>query len=113
MLTLVEFMLRHDACSENLYNGLIDAFRKAPVAYFAEEIGGLPTIMPRISPEAGEATRQDIEAIQQVGPGGPSTHLRQAVEHINAQQYAVADSISAVESVARQIAPEAKHLVKP
>ena len=112
VLTLVEFMLRHDACSENLYNGLIDAFRKTPVAYFAGEIGGVPTIMPRISLESGEATRQAIEAIQQTGLGGASTHLRQAAEHINAQQYtdAIADSISAVESVARQIAPESKTL---
>ena len=39
-------------------------------------------------------------------------HLRQAAEHINTEQYAdaVADSISAVESVARQVAPEAKTL---
>ena len=38
---------------------------------------------------------------------GAATHLRQAVEHINARQYAdsIRESISAVESVARRIAP--------
>ena len=38
---------------------------------------------------------------------GSATHLRQAAEHINAGQYAdsIADSIHAVESVARTIDP--------
>lgn len=112
ILTVIEFVLRHEACPESLYDSLIDAFNKNPVAYFVKKIVGLPTIVPRISPEAGEATRQAIEAVQQAEMGGASTHLRQAAEHINTEQYAdaVADSISAVESVARQIAPEAKGL---
>lgn len=112
ILTVLEFMLRHDACPECLYKSLVDAFNETPIAYFVEKIGGLPTIVPRISHEAGEATRQAIKVIRQGVQGGASTHLRQAAEHINTEQYAdaVADSISAVESVARQIAPEAKGL---
>ena len=105
VLTLIEFMLRHEACPENLRKGFVDAFDKTPIAYFVEEIGGFSTIVPRTSHEAGEATRQAIVAIQQTGLRGASTHLRQATEHINAQQYAdsIADSIHAVESVARII----------
>ncbi len=112
ILTVIEFALRHEACPETLYDSLIDAFNGTPVAYFVEEIAGLPTIVPRISHEAGESTRQAIKVIQQGGLGGVSVHLRQAAEHINTEQYAdaVADSISAVESVARQVAPEAKTL---
>ena len=114
ILTVIEFILHHDACPESLYKSLIDAFNNTSVAYFIEKIGGVPTLIPRTSPESREATRQAIETIQQVGPGGASTHLRQAAEHIKARQYAdsIADSIHAVESVARLISPkEAKTLV--
>ena len=112
ILTVIEFILRHEACSENLYNDLIEAFDNTPIAYFVEKIGGSSTIVPRISIESGEATRQAIETIQQAGVGGASKHLRQAAEHINEEQYhdSISDSISAVESVARQIVPEAKTL---
>ena len=43
---------------------------------------------------------------------GANTHLRQAVTHINARQFAdsITDSIHAVESVARTIDPKAKTL---
>ena len=43
---------------------------------------------------------------------GAGSHLRQAVTHINAHQYAdaVADSIHAVESIARTIDPKANTL---
>ena len=46
---------------------------------------------------------------------GAATHLRQAAEHINARQYAdsVADSIHAVESVARKVAPKASRTLGP
>ena len=46
---------------------------------------------------------------------GAATHLRNAAEHINAQQYAdsIADSIHAVESVARTIAPKASETLGP
>ena len=46
---------------------------------------------------------------------GATAHLRQAAEHINARRYAdsVADSIRAVESVARVIAPKASNTLGP
>ena len=46
---------------------------------------------------------------------GATTHLRQAAEHINAQQYgdSLADSIHAVESIARVIDPKASKTLGP
>ena len=110
VLTLVEFTLRHECCSENLRKELVKAFDKAPIAYFVDDKNGLPTIMPRSSREAGEATQQAIEMLREAGMGGAVTHLRDASEHIRLQQYAdsITDSIHAVESVARKIGPEAK-----
>ena len=62
---------------------------------------------PQPSAEQGEATIQAIEALRQSNMDAAATHLREAAEHINAQQYAdsIADSIRAVESVARKLAP--------
>ena len=115
VLTLIEFVLRNEYCSERLRKSLVSAFDQSPIAYFVDDKGGLPTIMPRPSSEAGEATKQAIETIRESGMDGATTHLRQAVEHINAQQYAdsIADSISAVESVARIIDPKASKTLGP
>ncbi len=112
VLTLIEFILRHECCSENLRRGLVDDFDSAPIAYFVDDKNGRPTIMPRFSREAGEATQQAIETLRESNMDPAATHLRQAAEHINAQQYAdsITDSIGAVESVARRIAPNSNTL---
>lgn len=112
VLTFIEFILRHEYCSEDLRQGLVDAFDSAPIAYFVDDKNGRPTIMPRFSREAGEATQQAIETIREGGMDGAAMHLRQAAEHINVQQYAdsITDSIGAVESVARRIAPKSNTL---
>ena len=69
-------------------------------------------IVPRASKEAGEAVQQAVKTVQEGGMDGASTHLRDAVEHINDDKYAasIAASIHAVESVARKIAPKAHTL---
>lgn len=115
VLTLIEFVLRHQYCSKNLRKALIAVFDNAPVAYFVKKVTGCFTIMPRMSKESGEATQQAIQAIQNADMRGASTHLRQAAEHINAQQFAdsIVDSIHAVESVARMIDPKAKRTLGP
>ena len=115
VLTLIEYILRDERCSERLYKNLVDAFDTTSIAYFVADKGGLPTIMPRPSREAGVATQQAIETIHEGGMDGAATHLRQAAEHINAQQHAdsIADSISAVESVARMIDPEENGTLGP
>ena len=115
VLTCIEFILRHEFCSESLRKGLIDAFDKAPIAYFVGEKNGRPTIMPRFSRESGEATQRAIETICESGMEGATTHLRQAAEHINTQQYgdSIADSIHAVESVACKIDPRASKTLGP
>ena len=115
VMTFVEYILRHEHCSRELYDALVDAFERTSIAYFVEEINGKPTIMPRISREAGEATRRAVKTISEGGMEGASSHLDQAADHINARQYAdsIADSIHAVESVARRIDPKASNTLGP
>lgn len=69
---------------------------------------------PRSSREQGEATQQAIKTIREGGMESAATHLRQAAEHINAQEYgdSIADSIHAVEAVACKIDPTSSTLGK-
>ena len=115
VLTCIEFILRDERCSKSLREGLIDAFDKAPVAYFVGDVNGLPTVMPRFSRESGEATQQAIETLNEAGMGGALTHLRDAAEHIRLKQYgdSIEDSIHAVESVARKIDSKANKTLAP
>ena len=94
---------------------LRELFEHTPVAYAVQTIQGLPTIVPRISPESGAATTHAIETVGEKGPEGAKAHLRKAVERLNAKHYAdsVRESISAVESVARTIDPRASAKLGP
>ena len=115
VLTLVEFILCHNHCPQQLQKDLKNAFKEVPLAYAVQIINGLPTIVPRFSGESGSATQQAIEAIEQSGPAGAKTHLHDAAEAINDKRYAdaVRESIHAVESVARTIDPNAGKTLGP
>lgn len=115
VVTLVEFILRHNLCPKQLQKDLKNAFKEVPIAYTVQTVNGLPTIVPRSSEESGAATQQAIETIEQKGPAGAKTHLRDAAEAINERRYAdaVRESIHAVESVARTIDPKASKTLRP
>ncbi len=115
VLTLVELILCHNLCPQRLRKDLENAFKEVPIAYAVQTVNGLPTIFPRSSEESGTATQQAIETIEQKGPAGAKTHLRDAAEAINEQRYAdaVRESIHAVESVARTIDPKASKTLRP
>ena len=70
---------------------------------------------PRCNKEQGIATIEAINTILENGMDASASHLRQAAAHINAQQYgdSIADSIHAVESVARSIDQKAAHTLTP
>lgn len=90
-------------------------FERHAAAYWLDTSSHPFRFYPRTSKEQGEATQQAIETIRESSMDGAATHLRQAAEHINARQYAdsVADSIHAVESVARVISPKASKTLDP
>ena len=120
VLSLIEFFLRNtatvsDPVLSKLKDALEELFDRVPVAYAAQTIQGLPTIIPSASPASEKATIHALEAVKQKGPEGAEAHLRDAAEHINAQRYAdsIRESISAVESVARTIDPKASTTLGP
>ena len=88
------------------------AFEDHAAAYWLDFSQRPYQFFPRSNKAQGEATQKAIETIRASGMEGADTHLRQAAIHINAGQFAdsIADSIHAVESVARTINPKAKTL---
>ena len=68
--------------------------------------------LPCANKEQGDATQIAIGTLQDSGMSGASTHLRRAASHLNNQQFSdsIANSIKAVESVARLIDQSAKTL---
>ena len=90
-------------------------FEKHAAAYWLDTSRRPFRFCPRSSQEQGEATQQAIERLDEASMGGAVTHLRDASEHIRLQQYgdSIADSIHAVESVARKIDPQANKTLTP
>lgn len=102
----------YGARSSDFRTQIADSFERHGAAYRFDISKSPFRFFPHSSKEQGEATKQAIETISESGMEGAATHLRQAADHINARQFAdsVSDSISAVESVARRIAPESRTL---
>ncbi|MYE00058.1 MAG: hypothetical protein F4Y03_02100 [Alphaproteobacteria bacterium] len=100
---------------EEIVDALEEAFERYAAAYRLDTSEKPYQFVPQASKQQGEATRQAIETVHEGGIEGAASHLRQAVDHINAHQYAdaVADSIHAVVSVARAIDPKANKDLGP
>lgn len=93
----------------------IDSIFKDYSASYRLDMSRPHRFFPCASREQGEAIQKAIETIRENGMDGAATHLRQAMEHTNAGQYAdsIADSIHAVESVARTIDPNSSKTLGP
>ncbi len=116
VITLVEYILRHNQCSAELMNSLIGAFDNTSIAYFVTNVNGKPTVFPRITREAGEATKKAIKTLQIEGAGrSAAVHLGKATKYIDSQDYgdSIRESIHAVESVARNISSNSNNTLKP
>ena len=116
VLDFLEMILKHlENDSEQFAEALRTLFTKHQAAYWLDMSFMPYQFFPSTSEEQAEAIKHDIETINKNKHHGAATHLRQAVEHINARQYAdsVLDSILAVESVARKIDPKSSQTLGP
>ena len=115
VLDLIEIMVNDKDLTDAFVLDMRNLFEQSGAAYGLDTSQRPYCFVPRGSKEQGEATQQAIETICENNFGGAAGHLRQATEHLNAQQYAdsIADSIHAVESVARMIDPEASETLGP
>ncbi|MDE0399357.1 MAG: hypothetical protein OXL96_16295 [Candidatus Poribacteria bacterium] len=112
VLDLVEMLLNSSLTSPDFLPRITALLEKYNAAYRLDKAQHSYRFFPQGSKEQGEATQRAIEILHESDMSGATTHLRQAAEHINARQYAdsISDSIHAVESAARGIAPKAKTL---
>lgn len=115
VLDLIELILHehsYDSSTQRFATRIAEAFEYHIAAYCLDLSHRPYQFFPRSNKAQGEATRSAIETIRANDMEGADTHLRQAVTHINARQFAdsITDSIHAVESVARTIDPKAKTL---
>ena len=115
VLDLIEIMVNDKDLTDAFVTNIRNLFEQSGAAYWLDTSQQPYCFVPRGSKEQGEATQRAIETIRENNFDGAAVHLRQATEHLNAQQYAdsIADSIHAVESVARMIDPEASETLGP
>lgn len=115
LLSAIEIVVNDRDSHQKFLERLKVSFDRHAAAYWLDTSSRPFRFYPRSSKEQGEATQRAIETIRESGMEGAATHLHQATEHINARQYAdsVADSIHAVESVARRIDPKANRTLDP
>ena len=113
VLDLIEIMVNDKGATKDFVEGMNTSFGQC--AYRLDTSQQPYCFVPQASKEQGEATQEAIKIIHESKFSGAAAHLRQATEHINAQQYAdsIADSIHAVESVARVIDPKASKTLGP
>ena len=110
LLDMLEAFINDIDIGDDFAKTIRGLFERHGAAYWLDMSRFPCWFIPSTSKEQGEATRQAIETVGQSNiAAGATTHLRKAVEHLNAGRYAdsISDSIHAVESVARVIDPKA------
>jgi hypothetical protein len=105
----IEFIIGYQQCPKGFVDDIQRSFKEALAPYAIVDGNKLAPISN--SDEAatiGEA----FVALKEADMGGAATHLRQAVQKLNQREYAasIRESISAVESVARTLAPKSTTL---
>ena len=107
---LILYLTRHEECPSEFIEDVANIFVKHGLAYVFDVSSR--TILPASTPEEGQSIVDALGTLQEHGLNGARNHLIQSATFINQGEWArsVHESISAVESVARQIAPGSKTL---
>ena len=79
VLTLVEYIIRHEKCRENLRNSLIDSFEKSSAGYSVVQFDKL-TIIPTSSLESSQLTPQSTETTPKASMNDEEVHPPEIVE---------------------------------
>ena len=111
---LIEFIMRYGSCPREFVNRVSWVFRRFQLAYVIDS-GPPAAILPATTAEEGNELERNLVELRTSGLDGCTTHLRNASKCINDgdSSGSVRESIHAVESVARQIDPEASKTLGP
>lgn len=103
---LLQFVMRRPECPDELPKAMKEVFERCRLAYTISE-DQPPTIIPAITMTEGGMIVASLSELDRTGLTGSASHLRKSAERINNSEWAdsIRESIHAVESVARQIAP--------
>ena len=108
---LIQFVLRQRVCPRSFTARMRDLFTQ----HYAIDLGPPPTIVPAATPEEGNTVVSAAETLRRAGLRGSALHLSKASECLSRGDWAgsVRESIHAIESVARQLDPEAARTLGP
>ena len=111
---LIQFVIRDATCPPEFINAMKRTFTLCRLAYTIDEEKP-PTIIPAVTETEGNSIVESLQLLRRAGLEGSATHLRKASECINHNDWAgsIRESIHAVESVARQLDPEASKSLGP
>lgn len=103
---LLTRIMRHEKCPKDYISEVSKIFKSTRLAYFVLTDAPV-TILPHATEQEGESIINAFNDVDSLGMSGAKTHLRSAGEAINHHQWpdSIRHSISAVESVARQLDP--------
>ena len=111
---LFQTIMRHQGCPRSFTLEVARTFEECCLAYVVDT-EGTATIFPAATSKEGEAVIEALRKLRDAGLSGAETHLCKASELINAGDWAgsTRESIHAVESVARQLDPDAAKTLGP
>lgn len=103
---LLTEIMRNEKCPKEYISEVSKIFKSTRLAYFVLKDSPV-TIVPQATEQEGESIIRAFNDVDSLGMSGAKTHLRRAGEAINHHQWpeSIRHSISAVESVARQLDP--------
>jgi hypothetical protein len=106
----LQFVLRHEDCPSDLEENINRALNQGRAAYRVIVLDKIPTIVPMASEEERLTLKRAFTDLTATELHGARTHLRQAAEFLTEGKYAdsTRESIHAVESVVRVLAPSKK-----
>ena len=111
---LIQFVMCHPQCSKEFVGQMKEAFMSSKLAYTID-VAEPPTIIPAVTEAEGDSIIEAMQTLRKAGLDSSASHLREASECVNRGDWAgsIRESIHAVESVARQLAPKASGTLGP
>ena len=111
---LFQMIMRHQYCPPTFTRSVAEIFERCRLAYVVDTQKPV-TILPATTRQEGEAIIGALKEFREAGLQGAETHLRKAAALISGSDWpgAVRESIHAVESVARQLDPDASKKLGP
>ena len=114
LFDLLQIIMRHQNCPGKFIADVVKLFDECRLAYVVDT-NGPATILPAVTEREGQAIVGALHELHEAGLTGAGTHLRNAGELLNQGDWpgSIRESIHAVESVARQLDPNASQTLGP